>query len=117
MADKQLIKFIKECRKRGYEDYEIRAHLKKLNWPSKLIEEAFISLKEPMNPKNRIEIYLPDDLLKKVQARAKKNMFTLPEQIEDILRRSVLSMRRKTPKEEKIDDKLVALFSRKQTKK
>jgi hypothetical protein len=38
-------------------------------------------------------------------------MFTLSEQIEDILRRSCLNQ--KSAKEEKLDDALVALFSRK----
>jgi len=51
-------------------------------------------------------------VLKKLEKRAKKNMLNLNEQVEDILRRSVLNFR-KTPAEEKVDDKFITFFSRK----
>lgn len=61
--------------------------------------------------KNRIEIYLNSDLIKKLEKRAKKNLLSLPEQIEDILRRSCINTK-KSVVDEKLDDKLIGLFSR-----
>jgi hypothetical protein len=51
-------------------------------------------------------------LLKLLEKRARRNMLTLPEQIEDTLRRSCLSMKKKPLTSEKLDDLLVSLFSR-----
>jgi len=62
--------------------------------------------------KNKVTIYLNNDLLKLIEKRAKRNMLTLPEQIEDILRRSTLSLKKGTLPKEKLDDLLVSLFSR-----
>lgn len=117
-----LIKFIKEARRRGFDDYEIRAPLLKEGWALDEVEIAFNSLKrkkrEHINFKNKITIYLNNDLLKLLEKRAKKNMLTLPEQIEDILRRSTLSLKKGTLPKEKLDDLLVGLFSRqKRTKR
>ncbi|MEM4271654.1 MAG: hypothetical protein QXD13_01010 [Candidatus Pacearchaeota archaeon] len=116
-ADKGLVKFIKEARRRGYDDYSIRQPLLKQGWPAEEVEAAFNALKkkarEHISFKNKIVIYLPNDLLKMIEKRAKKNMLTLPEQIEDILRRSCLSMKRKSfASPSKIDDLLVSIFSR-----
>ena len=61
-------------------------------------------------------IFLDDDLLKLLDKRAKKNMLNIPELIEDILRRSTLSQKgKKSIYDEKLDDKLVSVFSRKRT--
>ena len=57
-------------------------------------------------------MFLDSDLLALLEKRAKKNMFTLSEQIEDILRRSCLSLKKGSYKAEKLDDSLVAIFSR-----
>jgi hypothetical protein len=108
-----LINFIKEARKRGFDDFQIREPLLRKGWPNEEIEKAFASLKPKYNYKNKISIFLDSNILKKVEKRAAKNMFTLSEQIEDIIRRSVLNMAKRTPKEEKIDDKLITYFSRK----
>jgi hypothetical protein len=51
-------------------------------------------------------------LLKMIEKRAKKNMLTLPEQIEDTLRRSCISLKKKPLISGKIDDLLVSIFSR-----
>ncbi len=61
-----------------------------------------------------ITLFLDDELFEALRKRAKKNMFKVTEQIEDILRRSVLSQRlkRKVP-DDKLDDRLVGIFSRK----
>lgn len=64
----------------------------------------------------RITISLDEDIKKVLEKRAKKNMLSLSEQIEDILRRSAVSSEKvKSPYEPKIDDKLVSLFSRHRT--
>ncbi len=64
----------------------------------------------------RISVDLDEDIKKVLEKRAKKNMFTLREQMEDILRRSaVCQANKKSPYDAKVDDKLVGLFSRKRT--
>ena len=117
-----LVKFIKEARKRGFDDYEIREPLLKEGWALDEVEAAFFSLRpkkrEHISFKNKVTIYLNNDLLKLIEKRAKKNMLTLPEQIEDILRRSTLSLKKGKLTGEKLDDLLVSLFSRqKRTKR
>jgi hypothetical protein len=115
MADKRLVEFIIESRKRGFDDFQIRDPLVKNGWPPADVEKAFASLKPETETKSKkeITIYLSSDLLKKIEKRADKNMLSVPEQIEDILRRSTLNMRKKTPQEEKVDDKFITFFSRK----
>lgn len=112
MANKDLVRFIRTARKRGFDDYQIREPLLKKGWPFDEIEMAFKSLKPKYKYKNKISIYLDSEVLRKLERRAKRNLFTIPEQIEDILRRSVLNAK-KSNKEEKLDDRLVSLFSRK----
>jgi len=64
----------------------------------------------------KITINLDEDIKKVLDKRAKKNLFTLREQIEDILRRSAVNQEKnKSPYDVKIDDKLVSLFSRHRT--
>ena len=115
--NKDLTKFIKEARNRGFDDYEIREPLIKQGWPLDEIESAFFSLRPKKKIhfkfKNKVTIYLDNDLLKMIDKRAKKNLLTLPEQIEDILRRSTLSIKNKQKAPpEKIDDILLGIFSR-----
>ena len=111
---KELASFIKEARKRGFDDWEIRAPLLKKGWPLKEIEKAFASLSEKthLKFKNRVCIWLNNDLLKLIEKRANKNLLNLHEQIEEILRRSCLNFK-KTKKGEKIDDLFITFFSRK----
>jgi Txe/YoeB family toxin of Txe-Axe toxin-antitoxin module len=52
-------------------------------------------------------------MLKIIDKRAKKNMLTISEQIDDILRRSCINAKTTTSKPEKLDDTLISLFSRK----
>jgi hypothetical protein len=117
MPVKELVKFIKEARKRGFDDYEIRSPLIKKGWPPEKIDGAFASLKPRIKFKNKITIYLDSDILKIIEKRAKKNIFTIPEQIEDILRRSCARGFKKTTQNEKIDDLLVSIFSRRKYSK
>jgi hypothetical protein len=112
MANKELINFIKEARRRGFDDWQIKEPLLKNNWPINEIEKAFCALKPKYKFKNKVSLFLDSEILKVIDKRAKKNMFTISEQIEDILRRSCLRLS-STKKEEKLDDLLVSLFSRK----
>jgi hypothetical protein len=116
IPNSDIVAFIKEARRRGFDDYSIRTPLLKQGWPLAEVECAFNSLKrkarEHISFKNKVAIYLDNDLLKMIEKRAKKNMLTLPEQIEDTLRRSCLNLKKKTLAQEKIDDLLVSIFSR-----
>lgn len=114
--NKILIKFIKQARKKGFSDHEIRQEMLKKNYPVQEIERAFLSLEPKPKYKNQITLFLSNDIVNKLQKRAKKNLFTLSEQIEDILRRSCIN-KASSPKSEKIDDKLLLAFSRAQRKK
>ena len=111
-----LIKFIKEARRRGFDDYSIRTPLLKQGWALAEVESASNALKRKarahLSFKNKVVIYLDNDVLKMIDKRARKNMLTLPEQIEDILRRSCLSLKKKPLISGKIDDLLVSIFSR-----
>lgn len=111
-ANSKLIEFIKEARIRGFEDFQIREPLLAHGWPSHEIEKAFSYLKPTNKGKSRLTIYLSDDVVRKLEKRADKNMLNLHEQIEDILRRSVLNLK-KNSAEEKVDDKFITFFSRK----
>lgn len=110
IANKELVKFIKEARNKGFSDLQIREPLIKRGWPLNEVEKAFLVLNPKFKLKNQVCIFLSKEILAKLEKRAHKNMFTLSEQIEDILRRSCLG--KGQLKEEKLDDTLVSLFSR-----
>lgn len=60
-----------------------------------------------------LTISIDEDVQKILQKRADKNLLTLREQIEDILRKSaVRTKNKKNVHTVKVDDKLVAVFSR-----
>ena len=116
MPNPKLVKFIEEARKRGFDDYEIREPLLKQGWPSEEIEKVFLFLKPKYKFKNKVSVFLDTELLNMLEKRAKKNMLTIGEQIEDILRRSTIShSKKKTAYDEKLDDTLISVFSRKKT--
>jgi len=116
MTSKQLIDFIKEARRRGFGDLEVKKALLEHNWPLKEIEKAFNILSPKHATKNQVTLFLNEDVMEVLEKRAKKNLFTVSEQVEDILRRSTVSqMKKKTSYEPKIDDALVSVFSRKRT--
>ncbi|MEM3067672.1 MAG: hypothetical protein QXX91_03370 [Thermoplasmata archaeon] len=120
MPKKELIKFIKEARKRGFSDYEIRKPLLEKGWSINEIESAFSSLnpKIRIKSKNKITIYLDNDILNVLEKRARKNLMTLSEQIEDILRRSAINSGRRIKLiKDKLDDRLINIFSRQKRKK
>ena len=59
-----------------------------------------------------ITIRFGKELYEEIRKRAKKNYLSLPELIEDIVRRSMISYKGGVRRPIKIDDKLVAIFSR-----
>ena len=60
----------------------------------------------------QITIDLDEDVKKVIDKRAKKNLMTLREQIEDILRKSAVRTKSGTITSFKVDDRLVGIFSR-----
>lgn len=113
MPDKNLVNFIIEARKRGYSDLQIKEPLLRNGWAVNKIDSAFDYLNPKFKSKNQICIFLDAEILKRLEKRAKKNLFTIPEQIEDILRRSCVMGKQSTGAgKEKIDDLLVECFSR-----
>lgn len=113
--NKDLIRFIKEARKRGFDDYDIRTPLIKQGWPKDEIGSAFGSLKEKSfsGAKIQLKINLDKRVYKILDIRARKNLLSVEEQVEDIVRRSASLSQSKKPKSEKLDDLLVGIFSRK----
>lgn len=60
-----------------------------------------------------ISITIDDEEKKILEKRAKKNLMSLREQIQDIIRRSCVNSRKKSSApNDKVDDKLVSIFSR-----
>ena len=117
MVNKELVKFIEEARRRGFDDYKIKEALMSNGWQVYEIDEAFASIKPKFKFRNKVCIYLDSDVLHVIEKRAKKNLFTISEQIEDILRRSAISTQKITKQNEKLDDMLVSIFSRKKYKR
>jgi len=126
MKVERYAEFIRECRKRGFQDVAIKASLLEKGWPVQEIDNAFhyVNMKDEEKEQkykrqsfgSSITIFLDDELRKMLVKRAKKNMLNLPDQIEDILRRSTLGQKgKKSIYDPKIDDKLVSIFSRKKT--
>ena len=61
----------------------------------------------------KVTINIDEDISKILTSRAKKNLFTLREQIEDILRKSAVRTKSgQSSGKMKIDDPLIAVFSR-----
>ena len=61
----------------------------------------------------KLTISLDKDEVKVLTKRAKKNLLSLKEQVENIIRRSCVSAMKKTSSRKvKVDDRLVAVFSR-----
>ncbi len=116
MANPDLVRFILEAQKRGFSDTKIKEALLSNHWPENEINEGFEAVREKTHYKKSMTIWLDKDIIKILEKRAKKNMLNLPEQVEDIIRRSVANQK-PTQKKEKLDDMLVGLFSRKSKKK
>mgnify|MGYP001618743748 CR=1 FL=1 len=115
-ANSELVSFIREARARGFDDYEIRKPLLNKGWAFHDVDRAFAVLKEPVRYKNKISIYLESDVIKVIEKRSKKNMLSVSEQIEDIVRRSAVKTKQGRAEIEKLDDMLITLFPRKRRK-
>ena len=64
--------------------------------------------------KTNLTIEIDSDLMNVIEKRAKKNLTTPKELIEDIVRRSMVSYKEGTTTDnDKVDDALVKIFSRK----
>ncbi len=111
MVNQDLVKFIKEAKKRGFSEREIREPLEKQGWSEAEIDNAFkVVLKQ--RGKYQVTITLDEGVLKVIERRAKHNLLSMEEQIEDIVRRSAVTTKVKKLGPEKIDDLLVSIFSR-----
>ena len=64
------------------------------------------------NKMPKISINVSEEEKKILMKRAKKNLLTLREQVEDIIRRSCLNFKKNSKIKDKVDDKLVRIFSR-----
>ena len=124
--NEELVHYILKARRVGYSDSKIKGLLINHGWPSNLVQEGFLDIerqgkkiktRQIIKGKVKTFVYLDRSVIKSLESRAKKNLFTLNEQIEDILRRSVVGQRRGTSNYDKVDDKLIGIFSRKRTKK
>ena len=118
MSNKALTDFITDARKRGFSDRIIKEAFLNKGWSVERVDSAFESLNPKFKSKNQVCIFLSDDLLATLEKRGKKNMLTISEQIEDILRRSTISLKKRNSNaipNEKLDDSLISLFSRKNT--
>ena len=127
-ANPDLIKYILECRARGFEDWQIRSTLDYHGWKEEDIEAGFEALKKEEEKKlkkkekrnnkiiyvykNTITIHLSEDIYNAVAKRAKRNMLSVEEQVEDIVRRSCVSLKKKEIVDN-VDDIFLKLFSRK----
>lgn len=60
----------------------------------------------------KLTISLDEDEIKILNKRAKKNLLTLREQVEDIIRRSCISSQGEGSGQLKVDDRLIEVFSR-----
>lgn len=116
MINKQLVDFIKEARKRGFGDLTIKNELINHGWPDLEVEKAFSSLQEKIHLKNQVTLFLDEEVLTALEKRAKKNLLSVSELIEDIIRRSTVNQKKTSSTyNEKLDDTLVGIFSRKRT--
>ena len=99
-------------------DEEIRKPLIKQGWKPEIIEKALVEvekerLRKEYRNKNRVTVYLDSEVIEILEKRAKKKLMKLPEMVEDILRRSCTNIINKPkPREQKIDDLLVTMFSK-----
>ncbi len=128
-ANPELVKFILDARKRGFDDWQIREPLLKGGWLECDVENAFLIIKQELENnkkskqkkdgkivykyKNSITIHLDTEILDLIEKRAKKNMLTTPEQIEDIVRRSCVNIKKNNEVKDNVDDLFLKLFSRK----
>ena len=128
--DAKLVEFIRACREAGWDDWQIREPLLKNGWEVEEIGAAFLQVKYEENQKlkkkvktktgevverykNSVTIHLDSEVLKAIEKRAKKNMLTPAEQIEDIIRRSCVTQKNQQALgKDDVEDKFIGFFSR-----
>ena len=116
-SDSKLLRFIIEARKKGFSDSEIKTPLLEKGWQEDVVDDAFNHIIEKIEKRKTLTITLPVSVIDIVEKRAKKNILSLEEQIEDIIRRSAVNAKnKKFLSPEKIDDLLVSIFSRRKRK-
>ncbi|MCX8159091.1 MAG: hypothetical protein N3D20_02265 [Candidatus Pacearchaeota archaeon] len=112
MVEEKVIEFVRECRRRGFSNEQIKDKLIEGGWSFKEIDEA-INFVKKTTQKIRLCIGIDEEVAKMLIRRAKRNMMSVEEQAEDILRRSCVSMRKKPLTEEKIvGNHFISIFSR-----
>lgn len=116
MVDAKLQIFIQEAFKRGFSERTIRRALIAEGWSLDEVNHAFETYGEKQK-RNQVCVYLDDQVLGVIEKRATRNMMSVAEQVEDIVRRSAVNAKGASPKPEKLDDLLVALFSRRTKKR
>lgn len=121
MVYKSLIDFVIEAQSRGFNEYQITAPLIREGWSLKDIEKALEHVKKAKQGqriKTKMDVFLELDseVVGILERRAKRNKMTLKEQMQDILRRSAIN-NTASGEDEKLDDRLVGIFSRKDAKK
>jgi hypothetical protein len=108
----ELLKFVKKARDMGYSDGEIRKSLLSHGWNNITIDLTYKKLEPKIEFKNQVTLFLDSGMIKILKKRAKKNLFSLNEQIEDILRRSCARGSKKKIRFKKPDDRLISCFAR-----
>ena len=63
MADLRLVNFVREARRRGFDDRKIRESLLSNGWQIKDINSSFDSLKSEIKSKNSLTIWLDSEVL------------------------------------------------------
>jgi hypothetical protein len=128
----ELLRYIKACKEKGFEDFQIRIPLLDNGWELHEVQKAFEAARaeeEKQLKKKRIKdnkivyvyknsftIHLDSEVAKIIEKRAKKNILTAEEQIEDIIRRSCVNLKKKDAEAvDNVDDLFLKLFSRKNT--
>ena len=131
-CNSDLLKYIRECRQAGFEDFQIRIPLLDNGWELHEVQKAFEAIRteeEKQLKKKRIKdnkivyvyknsftVHLDSEVAKIIEKRAKKNILTAEEQIEDIIRRSCVNLKKKDSEAvDNVDDIFLKLFSRKNT--
>ncbi len=60
----------------------------------------------------KLTVFIDEEEIKILKKRAKKNLLTLKEQVEDIIRRSCINSKKTSYAPMKTDDALIEVFSR-----
>lgn len=119
MKLEKYVKYIRESRERGFEDYTIKSSLLMKGWPEVEIDKAFSYVNDQEIAKeiqqhdkdyprqsfgSSITLYLEGELRAALEKRANNNGITLQEEIENLLKKSALNI---SPKKVRVKEKNV----------